>query len=235
MTADSIALEGLCFQNTTEADCWRITAQTAADDKMPRTKLARIVTMLLTNGGITVTADEDRSEKKALFIEPIIDDRMFVACFVGDKQFADSLKEWTGSEYRWLSDATEKAPDAVDSLARKLYELVFVDGSGITCLSRTMLHTLLERHIYARWAECGTFHGITEYSMVCVSSACADKEDYIARNPFLTQYIELVMLALAQRASLIAFDRQISHVFVKIKNVRKLMKPCVFSKRINYH
>lgn len=121
----------------------------------------------------------------------------------------------------------------MDSLARKLYELVFVDGSGITCLSRTMLHTLLERHIYARWADYGTFHGITEYSMVCVSSACADKEDYIARNPFLTQYIELVMLALAQRASLIAFDRQISHVSVKIKNVRKLMKPCVFSKRIN--
>ena len=56
--------------------------------------------------------------------------------------------------------------------------------------------------------------------MVCVSSAEAD---YIAKNPFLTQYIELAMLALAQRASLIAFERQISYVSTKRKAEQKMM------------
>lgn len=209
LTADSIRLEGSAFPNVEDDAAWNITAEVRGEKEMPRMKLAKVVTMLLSNGEYSVTTNKDDLNAHNLYIEPIIDDGMFVACFVKDEAFAESLGEWNGTEYRWLSDALEKQPSAEENLARKLYEFIFVDGLGTSCVNRTMLKSLLEKHVYARWAEYGTFFAITEYSMVCVTGAGGD---YIVKKPFFTLYLEFAMLALAQRASLIAFDRQISYV-----------------------
>ncbi len=193
LTADSIHLEGAAFSLGSSEDEWRITADANDEEKMPQAKLAKVVTMLLTNGSISVTNIESETCNDRLYIEPIIDDRMFVACIVQDKPFIDRMKEWNGSEYSWLSDALEKETNAIDSVARQLYEFVFVDtDTKISCRDRQQLHRLLKKHIYTRWIESETIYGVTEYSiMACVSQ---EGSPFVV-GPFLTQYIELAILA----------------------------------------
>lgn len=143
-------------------------------------------------------------------IEPIIDDRMFVACAWLNNDFALEMQKFAGKEkeYCYLADAFTMEPNAKNSAARRLYELLFIDGDGLSCRSRTMLHEMLSEHVYHRWLEYspeyGTVSGITEYSLLTVSS------DDIAVNAHLMDYTEMAMLVLAQRASLLAFERQIS-------------------------
>ena len=138
------------------------------------------------------------------YIEPIIDDRMFTACVWNNGEFAAEMAQESDGQYRYLADARNKTPDAEDNAARKLYELMFIDGTGLSCQSRTMLRRMLENHIYDRWLEYGTLTGVTEYSMVCVTGFPPN----IAT--FRNMYTEMAMLVLAQRASLLAFERQIS-------------------------
>lgn len=143
-------------------------------------------------------------------IEPIIDDRMFVSCVWMNNDFALRMLQFDKEqkEYRYLVDALDMEPNADSSAARQLYELLFVDGDGLSCRSRTMLRKMLEEHVYTRWleysSEYGTIAGMTEYSMITVST------DPVAVNAHLMEYTEMVMLVLAQRATLLAFERQIS-------------------------
>jgi hypothetical protein len=66
-----------------------------------------------------------------------------------------------------------------------------------------MLHDMLKTHIYDRWLECGTITGMSEYSFFTVS-------DFpVTVNAHLMEYTEMAMLVLAQRASLLAFERQL--------------------------
>jgi hypothetical protein len=118
------------------------------------------------------------------------------------------MSQYTDNGYRYLDDALSKTPTDSENTARMLYEFLFVDGQSISCRSRTMLHDMLKEHIYHRWLEYskeyGTITGVTEYSMVMVTS------DPISQSAFLFEYIEMVILVLAQRASLLAFERRIS-------------------------
>lgn len=171
-------------------------------------KLAPIIKFFLSNGkkGITTSPNPKKNE---FYIEPIVDDRMFVACIYNNESFADDIKHWNRDEkvYKYLSDAEALKPDDENSLARRLYEMMFVDGDGMTCYNRIMLRELLEKHTYGRWLERGTITGITEYSMITVTSGIL----FLAL-PFLVEYIEMAILVLAQRASLLAFERIISEI-----------------------
>jgi len=183
-----------------------------------------LILRLLTNGTYSATTNINRS-KNQFFIEPIIDDRMFVSCVWRNNDFALEMQKFENGEYCYLSDALAKAPDDKSNTAGRMYELLFVDGDGLSCRSRTMLHNMLEDHVYHRWleysSEYGTIAGITEYSMVTVSG------DLTAVNAHLTEYTEMVMLVLAQRASLLAFERQISDCARGKLGVDKIQKAYV--------
>lgn len=191
------------------------------------TELARIITFLLEDDDYKVTINKTRTNKKEFFIEPIIDDRMFVACYINNKEFADLLAQRNkDGEYRYLSDAEEKRPDDKDNnVSRKLYETIFVDGDGSSCHNREMLKKMLSENVYDRWIEyydsgelSGTIHGISEYSMICISASL------FSANAFLTEYIEIAMLVLAQRASLLAFERRISEVSAGKRGEKELQE-----------
>ena len=151
-------------------------------------------------------------------IEPLIDDRMFVACVYNSKSFVRDVCAWDfeQKQYHYISDATTMELTEQNA-ARRFYELVFIDGNGLTCQNRTMLRDMNRAHSYARWIEYGTLMGISEYSMVSITG---DEIDVYNINPFLTEYVEMVILVLAQRASLLAFERAISDV--TCKNISKL-------------
>ena len=182
------------------------------------TVLAEPIRTLLSNDTYSVTTKNTYGAYDTR-IEPAIDDRMFVACYYTNGDFVDAMREWNGENYRYLTHAKEMHPfDNKDNLntAHRLYTMMYVDGDGLCCYSRSMMQNLLsDDHIYTRWLEYyyndekefrGTITGFSEYTMISV-----------AKNPpshlieaFLTQYVEMAILALAQRASLLSFEYMIS-------------------------
>lgn len=179
-------------------------------NRADRIVLAPFIQYFLSNSRKKATASP-HPQKNECFIEPIIDDRMFVACLYGNSHLVNHMVQWNTQEktYAYLNDAQCLAPSHKSNLARRLYELVFVDGNGMTCHSRNMLRERLEKHIYPRWLEYGTVTGITEYSMITVTTN--DGLGFLA-PPFLAEYIEMLYLVLAQRATFLAFERTISNV-----------------------
>lgn len=186
------------------------------------TVLAEPIVCLLSNGKYRVTTRKGCT-KDEFCIEPVIDDRMFVACYYKNGDFVDSMREWDGENYRYLTDAKEKHPfdnENNQNTANRLYTMMYVDGDGICCHGRNMLQNLLsEDHIYTRWLEygwrnektkqnefAGTITGFSEYTMISVAK---NPPNYLI-TPFLTQYVEMAALVLAQRASLLSFEYMIS-------------------------
>ena len=157
---------------------------------------------------------------------------MFTACYYVNAPLIEEMRKWHNGDYAYIheaydkplggaNDASKKADPKKYNLASILYELVYVDGNGITCQSRKKLKEMLgNNHIYDRWLEYGTITGISEYSMISITN---DTADYLARN-FLTEYIELMILALAQRASLLNFERMISNCTLKKDKIRTINK-----------
>ena len=169
-------------------------------------ELAEPIIYLLSNGEYSVTADAQKATDKTMYIEPIIDDRMFVAGYYINKEFTSELTEHTDNGYRFLADASQRRISDNKNSAAEWYRAVFVYGGSCSCQSQDMLYDMISEHTYDRWAEYGSLTGISEYSMITVTGSA---DDYLARN-FLTEYVEMMILVLAQRASLLSFERMLS-------------------------
>jgi hypothetical protein len=192
----------------------------APEGKTDEIALSPLVKFFLSSAQKSVTTSPTPADDE-FYIEPIIDDRMFVACIYNNEDFVNEMKEWDSEcgTYKFISDALKLHPQHKTNAARRFYEMLFVDGDGITCLDRRMLGELVEKHSYTRWLDYGTITGITDYSMICVTKALP----FLAL-PFLTEYIEMLILVIAQRASLLAFKRAISEISCKKTklNVKKV-------------
>lgn len=173
-------------------------------------ELAPFIKYFLSNDKKMVTASPSPS-KNEYYIEPIIDDRMFVACIYANDSFVSNMSQWDEERgtYAYLAHAEAKAPADQNNGAKALYEMMFIDADESTCQSRMMLKKMLEDHVYDRWLEYGTITGITEYSMITVTTEGGIQ--FLA-NPFLTEYVEMIYLVLAQRATFLAFERTVSNV-----------------------
>lgn len=186
------------------------------------TILAEPIMLLLSNEKYRITTKKNCG-KDEFRIEPVIDDRMFVACYYKNGDFVDAMREWDGENYRYMTHAKEKNPfdnKENGNSANRLYTMMYVDGDGICCHSRSMLQNLLsDDHIYTRWLEygwvqnqtkqnefAGTITGFSEYTMISVAK---NPPDHLV-SAFLTQYVEMAALVLAQRASLLSFEYMIS-------------------------
>ncbi len=190
------------------------------------TRIAAPIMALLSNGEYSITTDKNDIDKNHFYIEPVIDDRMYVACYCLDNKIATEMQVWNDGNYAYINDITDKdlepkKKDNTINLASEIYKLVYIDGNGLTCQSKSLLSEMLgKKYIYDRWIEYGSLTGITEYSMVTITNSSAD---YLARN-FLTEYVEMSILALAQRASLLNFERRISDSTLKKSDIRDIHK-----------
>ena len=134
---------------------------------------------------------KDKDDKTT--IRPIIDDRMFVISWYGNKTFSESLKY-----EQYISNS-------------KWYEYVFVDGDGIAVHSKKMQTDLITNSTYDRWMDnpygC-TLYGISRYSFVA-----ATNESDFAKGVILphmqTMYFQMFTLLLAYRATIIKFADEI--------------------------
>jgi hypothetical protein len=167
-------------------------------------KLAKYIVDIL---GTSFTTNKQERDKN--YIQPIVDDRMFVLCWYGDDTFSSCVKE--NIEYEnW-------------------YKYTFIDGNAMTVQDKQMHQELIKKATYKRWNNYGTFFGITRYSFVALS-----KKDYFGEEILLhhmkTMYFQMMILLLAQRATLLRFSDEIT----AISDVRGTNTPSIENISILY-
>ena len=155
-------------------------------------KISDYIMTLLGKGTFT-----DSLENSAItyFIQPILDDRMFVLSWYGNNGFTSRLKN-----YKYVKDL-------------KWYEYVFVDGNGITVHSNDMREKLIKNVTYDRWMDCKdglTLFGLTRYSFVCLSENSDFTKNILPLPHMKTMYFQMFTLLLAVRASILRFSQEVT-------------------------
>lgn len=128
-------------------------------------------------------------------IEAVIDDRMHVVSWIGDNELANRVKD--------ESIFKDKNDD--------WYRFLFIDGGSSTCQNEKMKKEIIEKHSYLRWQKYGSLYGISRYSMVFLSNGDGSKDDLYFRI-FRTMYARMVELSLVQRASILKFADEVTHL-----------------------
>lgn len=135
-------------------------------------------------------------------LEGVLDDRMFTCCLIRDNALSDNIKNHANSvSENFFETAPKSAENDVNNLYDTLYSLLFVDDESPSCQDRAMERRKLSENCDTRWTGYGTIHGVTEYSMICVTGMGNDLR-YSVIEPFLNEYVELARLGLAQAASI---------------------------------
>lgn len=130
-------------------------------------------------------------ESGEIRIRPALDERMYVMCLINSgEEEVKQAQQLVGNSLKRMDKAQQEA----------LYELAYVDANSCTCQSDIMREELLQRCIYDRWINYGTIYTITPQAFLCISS------DYITMKSFCNMYIDMCVLSLVQRATLINFQ-----------------------------
>jgi hypothetical protein len=162
--------------------------------------------------------------KGDVLIHPILDDRMFVLSYALNQSLLEDLAKIAEKDN---DDSTNQ--EAIKKAKKQWYEYVFVDGSGSTCHSETMLNRHLEAATYDRWLGykadgkyAGHLFGISRYSMVVlVTDSWFPKNVLIHHVRYI--YFQMVLLCLVQRASLINFSGEVARISERLSSdFRKL-------------
>lgn len=138
-------------------------------------------------------------EQTGCKIEPILDDRMFVVCWYGNKNLADELAANGYASDEWW------------------YKFVHVDSGLKTVQNDELQAQIIEKATNARWKNFGTFFGVTDYSLVMLTGELAHlrKKEIGAAflvNHLQTIYYKMAELALVQRATVQKFSDEAADI-----------------------
>ena len=136
----------------------------------------------------------------ALEVVPVIDDRMLVNCWYGNKELSQQV--------------AEAARDEKDSFVMGdfWYKYVFVDeGREDSCQNKRMKEQLLEKSTYYRWQNKGTLYGVSRYSFVALTNE-RDFDKNVLAVHMRTIYSRLFELVIIQRASMLRFSGEVTKV-----------------------
>ena len=97
-----------------------------------------------------------------------------------------------------------------EDILKKIYALVHADAGSASCQDKKMLLQIFEKELYTRWREYGTLYGISNYSFVCITGNPECTMDSVIR-PFVTEYMYMLSLVLAQRMEIQAMSEKTSH------------------------
>lgn len=143
--------------------------------------------------------------EKDYIICPTIDDRMYVICWFGSDTTCSELKQKKNGKYNYQNSAN-------------WYRYIFHDGSGLLCQHDGMLERLIENCTYERWANYGTFYGISRYGLVSITDASGFSKN-VVKVHMQKQYAQMAALVLAQRASILRFSDKVSGISGEIKKL----------------
>jgi len=122
----------------------------------------------------------------------VIDDRMFVICWYANNELMNELSKNFENNIKW-------------------YQFIFIDGKGAVIANEEMMKFLIKKCTYPRYSDWGTLFGITRYSFMCLCK-CESVGDFnyrILRNHMQKIYYQMFVILLAQRASIIKFNKEL--------------------------
>jgi len=127
------------------------------------------------------------------FIQPVLDDRMFVLSWYGDDEVSKRLKNIYPFSDGW-------------------YEYIFIDRDGnCTVQNKAMKEKLLKEATYDRWSNYLTLFGVSRYSFVALSDSSEFSKEHLQTH-LRTMYFQMITLILANRASILRFSDEVSAV-----------------------
>lgn len=171
------------------------------------TNICEVIKGFLEEGSEYSFSSRQALDEKSFFVYPALDDRMFVACMVSDEEKTQSMLRVSE-----VGDQRRYAYEQNEDIQKELYELVFVDPAGdCTMQEYSMRAQYLEERLYKRWFDYNSIYSITNQSMIMLSSASETNCPFLIDN-FLTQYVQMACLGLAQRASLVKFKYEVSQL-----------------------
>lgn len=141
-------------------------------------------------------------------LHSVLDDRMFTVCWYGSDEKASDFGP------TWANNRNE------DKVAGHLtdnwwYQYVFVDGNDKTIDHPALQKELIEKASYLRWAQRGTWYGVTDYSFVILTSSLGTLKKFKAEflvTHLQSIYYKLVELTLVQRASVQRFSNEVTYI-----------------------
>lgn len=137
-------------------------------------------------------------------VVPVVDDRMLVNCWYGNKELSQKIAEY-------------------DSFKNSWYKFVFLDeGNCPSCQDKEMRDRLLSESTYTRWKDYGTLYGVSRYSLVALTDESGFSTSVIAMH-MRTIYARLFELMIVQRASLLRFSGEVTKLCRAI-NLKKDLK-----------
>ena len=156
--------------------------------------------------------EEDRNIYE---IQPSLDDRMFTCSVIQNNYLSNIFK----LDY----DISASEEERYKELSKRLYEYIYIDKEGdYSAATFSFRKNILNESIYSRWSEYGTVYGVSHTSLVAITGESESLDAKIIR-PFLTQYVEIAILAIVQRASILRFQRQ-SSGNLENKDIQDLQK-----------
>ncbi|MDR2930946.1 MAG: hypothetical protein LBV06_08610 [Propionibacteriaceae bacterium] len=148
-------------------------------------------------------AVNDTSGKTGFVVQPVMDSRMFTCCLYRDEAFAQAAT--AQGEDGLYAVTSPRASD--DEVANAFYCFAFVDTGRPTCQNRRLRSERLKASVYDRWGDDQVLHAVTDRSFVALINESNPALDFAVVRAFRTMYLEMVIFALAQKASIM----QMSH------------------------
>ena len=193
---------------------------------------------ILSFGGSKPFTSKSTKSGDCCFVYSALDDRMFVASYIKDTKESDAMKA-RGNDNRPLFYTQ-------DDLSKSLYELLCVDPpDNCCCMDPLMREEEISKAVYTRWLDYGTLTTCTNQALITLTTSDAPLH---MDETFLTQYVQMCCLCLAQRASIIHFQRIASSVSahveergrqIRLSTVSRLMtlqeRFVAFQNQLNFH
>lgn len=128
-------------------------------------------------------------------IKPMIscEDRMYLQSIIRNDALSQMIQSGA-----WKKHGTQE---------ELLYSILFVDPSDATCRDDEMRQILLHESLYPRWADYGTIHGVTNYSMMALTGRTEWINESVVR-PFLVEYGYMLSVVAAQKAGIEKFMKE---------------------------
>lgn len=194
---------------------------------------------------------EENKNKKIYLIEPVLDDRMFVCTFIKNDAVINKVKNKyveINGKYEELKKEEEKSKEKKEpkplfvnykygyqideEVAKELYSIVYIDTTTSSCQSMHDIQTLLSRDLYTRWIDYGTLYASTHHSFVAISTS--DCPGYLI-DYFLTLYVDMTILTLIQRATIIVYQNYASLLTKGIEADKKKINQAKLNTLLNLH
>ncbi|MBI5409184.1 MAG: hypothetical protein HZA14_07450 [Nitrospirae bacterium] len=139
-----------------------------------------------------------------IYYTPATDDRMFIVSYCRD-DVRSSIMQSAGSSYPYKT-------------SEDWYRFIFVDGGDASVQNDEMMKDLIKSHTYARWANYGTFFGMSRYSFVVLCGT----DQYggfhnILKQHMKSMYYQIALMGLFQRCMLIKLAEDVDRLSERLQ------------------